>query len=155
MPFENKYDEALFCLDQITELAGEEELSDCKEYDIEVTSEIGPAWRANQIGLYVERPYDQKIFEDAMDQLQLLEIPRHDTNRWIEIVDAKTIRYIQIEELSSIADVIFGRLENECRIKDSDLSEGEWGKLQDSSDWRKAEVEVARELIASDLLETI
>lgn len=152
MVIKNKYDQALHCLEIIAKKGGQDEdeyiyLID-EENDIKVL-EKGATVDGDGVSVcvWVIEPYDAK---------RHLELGYTPLSRSVSVVDLKGSKYIKhkiCRSVSIIANEINDDLEAKCEIENDDLSEEQWFELRREEDYKYAQIQVARELVAKDIAE--
>jgi len=151
----SKYEKALTALDIIARPYDEDELivELEEEKGIIITEEDAPAYRANEKAVWVEIPHSEKLIQKAKTNPMVADLYR-ELATTIEKNGKKYDRIPVNEVIGNISTVITDELCQEHGICDNDLTSKQWEQIIDTPEWKQAEKQKLREIIASDL-ETI
>ena len=143
---EKKYNNAIKHLEIAREFDEYETIDMLKlSKDIKITNESAPAYRANQIAMYVDMPYTPKI--KKMINMSLASPLYKQTVQ----INGKRAKIPMNVDISTIAEQITDELCDTSQICSKDLTENEWENLQKTPQWKKEERNVAREIIADEI----
>ena len=149
--FKDKFSEALHCLSDIIAKEGGGDEDDAiialdEQLNIKISSK-NPMFGGLAIGVWVKEPYSNSRFIELKRRPPI----EHSVND--ELIGGKRIiKYPQYESQSDVGNNINDDLKYECEIKDKDLTEDEWFKLNSTPEYKKAQVQVTRELVARTIL---
>ncbi len=77
-------------------------------------------------------------------------------NQFLHRINRKEFLKYPIEiELSRVFNDIAEDLKEEHGIRLGDLTEEDWERIQNTEIWKKCEVQITREIIAADLIESL
>ncbi len=154
----------LFVLEKIARSTGEDEDDDIftleNEFNIKIKEEEIPSLRdvlKNEcIWIWVLKPYNQKDYKSEKNNLHFIKHQYPGSiNQLVkkEKLDGKDyIRYPKYVMASRVHDYIFECFLEDYGVKYEDFRESEWEVIITSKEFKLAELQVARELIAVDLL---
>ncbi len=148
-----------FILEIICREHGEEEYETIVElkdsFDIDVTSEEIEELRGRNLWIWVLFPLDKPQFTQIESKLRNYSFSK---SEFLSIISFDGIDYIKHpirEHICAIHKDIFEVLSGQYDISDSYMSFYEWEYVQRSDLWKRAEEQVARELIADKILKRI
>lgn len=161
----NEYnvEDILLVLEKIAKKTGEDEddyIYDLeRQFDIKITekevSSLREILRAECIWIWVLKPFNQKDFKVEKEYLYFIKHqPPNSINKFVKKkkLDGKYyIKYPKYIMLSNVQDYIFEHLFEEYGINYDDFAEIEWEGIITSKQFKSAEIQVARELIANEI----
>lgn len=152
------YDIYIIALNKISRDTGEdefeaivslEEISDIRITSIETSHRI-----TNQIGIMILEPFDDMKYENIKNSYMSNSIFNL-FKKYVKILILNEKVYIEYPifiDISIVHDELFEDLKEEHCIISDNFSESQWEQLQNTELWRKAEIQVSREIIANKLL---
>ncbi len=161
----NEYnvEDILLALEKIAKKTGEDEDDYIykleSKFDIKITekeiSSLREILRAESIWIWVLKPFSQKEFKVEKKYLYCIKHQQPNSiNKFIKKkkLDGKYyIKYPKYIILSNVQDYIFEHLLEEYGINYDDFAESEWEGIITSKQFKSAEIQVARELIAIEI----
>ena len=123
------------------------------EYDISITSVEIKKGINNLIGIIIFEPFSkiqyQNLKNEYIDGFKLNQF-----KNFVKIIEINKKTYLSFPifvPISTIQDVIFEDLREDHSIILNSLSESEWIQIKNTEIWKKAEIQVAREIIAENI----
>lgn len=143
-------------LEKICRNTGEDEYENIidleSDANIHITYEKIEELSRRELWIWIIEPMDedlQKHIEKKMMSYNL------SISKYMKILKQDGIKYVKYPkkiEICAIYKDIFEILKEEHGIKSSDLSCYEWEHLQDTKLWKRAEIQIAREIIADKMI---
>lgn len=125
-----------------------------KKFNIMITDEEGPAFRANQKAIWIKEPYDSEKYEILLKIFSFWSeayIPKQYILK-IEENKKKILKYPLSIEIAVVSDNIWDELINFYDINPKNYNENEHEFIINTREWQRCELEVARDLIGTKLL---
>lgn len=164
---EENYEEVLLVLEKIARDTGEDEAG-CiyhleNEFNLKIMEErvepplpLRPLLKLELIWVWVLKPYNPKEYETRREYLYSHILHRsYSVDKYVmrQKIDGKYyIKYPESAILSVVQEYIFEQLLEDYGIELSNFTKSEWEDIITSKQFKKAEIQVARELIANNLL---
>jgi len=143
-------------LEKIGREMGEDEygpIFDLKiNYNILITNEEIKTLNGRRIWIWIIVPFNKDILDSIEKKLISLDLPLSEFIKIIEANGQKYIKYPESKEICAVHKDLSELLSEEHEIKENYLKCYEWEHIQNSELWRKAEIQIARELIAYKLI---
>lgn len=122
--------------------------------DIRITSKETSHRITNQIGIMILEPFDDMKYENIKNSYMSNSIFNL-FKKYVKILILNEKVYIEYPifiDISIVHDELFEDLKEEHCIISDNFSESQWEQLQNTELWRKAEIQVSREIIGNKLL---
>ncbi|MFX1568986.1 MAG: hypothetical protein ACFFCV_11545 [Promethearchaeota archaeon] len=156
-----KFSDILIALEKIAKKTGEDEddsICDLKnQFNIRIAEEassLRESLGGKHIWIWILKPYNKKDLYTERYNLRFIKFQLSSSIYKIvrkEKVEGKYyIKYPKYILLSDVQDAIFERLYEEHGIKNKDFTEIEWEDILCSMEFKYAEIQMARELIAQE-----
>lgn len=143
-------------LEKIARDTGEDEYEPIfileKEINIKIKFEEIKNLIRRYIWIWVTMPYNEEIFAYLEKKLNKLLIPLTDYLICFFNNNQKFIKYPEKIEICGVKKDIFEILKERHGINSSYFNCYEWEQIQNTKRWKKAEIQIARELVADRLL---
>jgi hypothetical protein len=154
-----KYEEALYCLEMISRELGEGEhgaiVALAEEYGITISGEEAVFTTGSILCTKVIEPYTENKHKEWTDKVSApfaTGWSRSDFEVLGEEGGQRRLKYTACKGAGEVGGEIAEDLtEGICELEDSDLTEEEWLELTKEPQYKRAEKQVLRELIAIDL----
>ncbi len=123
------------------------------QYNINITSAEIEKRINNLVGIIIFEPFSKIQYQNLKDEF----IDGFNLNhykKFVNIIKKNKKTYLSFPifvPLSTIQDVIFEDLREEHNIILNSISESDWLQIKNKDIWKKAEMQVAREIIAEKL----
>lgn len=156
----DKIEAIKLALEKIAKNTGEDEdafICDLEDqFDIKITGEevssFRESLRAEHIWIWVLKPFNQEDYEVEKKNLYFINgqhpAPNNQFVKKERLVGKDYIKYPKYTLLSRVQDYIFERLLEEFGIKYEHFTESEWEDILASKEFKRAELQAAREIIA-------
>jgi hypothetical protein len=149
-----KYDEAIVCLERIAKLDGSPEhpaLVRVGDIGVEISDEDGDfVGGGSALCTKVTEPYSKERHGEWREKAGAGYIWSESDYEVLE-GDGRRLRYTACKGSSIVGSAISGDMSSECGIEGDDLTEEEWSRLTEEDEYKSAEKQVLRELLAVDL----
>lgn len=123
-----------------------------EELGIKIEFEEIERLKGRYIWIWVIIPYKEEISVLLEQKLIKYNLPLSDYLQILYVNKLKYIKYPEKIEVCRVQKEIDEILKEEHDITDYFLKSNEWGQIQNSDTWIKAQVEIAREFVADKLL---
>jgi len=135
--------------DEFEAIISLEEISDIRIISKETSHRI-----TNQIGIMILEPFDDKKYDNIKNSY-MSNFSFNLFKKYVKILILNEKVYIEYPifiDISIVHDELFEDLKEEHCIISDNFSESQWEQLQNTELWRKAEIQVSREIIGNKLL---
>jgi len=108
----------------------------------------------NKVGIFILEPFSDKKYKEIKEFYKSNYIPNL-FKKYVKTItknDRIYLRHPILVNISRINDEIIEDLKEEHGIVNSKFSEIQWEQIQNTESWRITEIQVAREIIATNLL---
>ncbi len=160
------YNHLILSLEKIAKSTGEDEDDNIhlleQEFQVFIDKNEILDLRGSAIWIYITKPCNSIIYQSVRDKfmslLPLALIPEDLLRKYVKKVNMNGksyVKYPERVEIWQIYESINQDLGEDHEFPIEKLSESEWAKIYCSPEWKKAEVQVAREIIAANLIECL
>lgn len=151
-----KINKIFLVLDKICRNTGEDEddnIIDLENYaDMRITDEEIEEIRGREIWIWIIEPMNEDLLKYIKKKLENYNFSISKYMKKFEQDGIKYIKYPKKIDICAVRKDIFEIMKEEHGIKSSDLKCYEWAYLQETEIWRRTEVQVAREIIADQMI---
>jgi len=143
-------------LEKISRDTGEDEYDSIidleMKFNIWITKEKIETLNGRQIWIWVIEPFEEQTLTNIKEYLKKLNLPISEFIETVEFHQQKCIKHPEKVAICAIYKDIFEKMKEEHGITGNYLKCYEWEQIQNSELWRKAEIQITRELIAYKLM---
>ena len=143
-------------LEKISRDTGEDEYDSIidleMKFNIWITKEKIETLNGRQIWIWVIEPFEEQTLTNIKEYLKKLNLPLSEFIETVEFHQEKYIKYPEKAAICAIHKDILEIMKNEHGITGNYLKCYEWEQIQNSELWKKAEIQITRELIADKLM---